>query len=126
MLSDPDYISLIKEAIQNDKSDAHNLSDKSLTWDFVKCKNRTESITYVIRKQRKSTKDLKLLTDRLAHLEELVSCTPSVNQLEEISLIKQQIDDIYTEKARGAIVRSRCKFTVFTNSRVSEADKIFP
>ena len=34
-----------------------------------------------------------------------------MNQLEEIYLIKQQIEDIYAEKARGAIVRSRCKFT---------------
>ena len=34
-----------------------------------------------------------------------------MNQLEEIYLIKQQIEDIYTEKARGAIVRSRCQFT---------------
>ena len=33
-----------------------------------------------------------------------------MNLLEEISLIKQQIEDIYAEKARGAIVRSRCKF----------------
>ena len=111
MLSGPDYISLIKETMQNAKSDACNLSDKSLTWDFIKCKTRTESITYAIRKRRKPTKYLKLLTDRLAHLEELVICTPSVNLLEEISLIKQQIEDIYAEKARGAIVRSRCKFT---------------
>ena len=66
MLSDPDYISLIKETIQNAKSDARNLCDKSLSWDFVKCKIRTESITYAICKQRKSTKDFKLLTDRLA------------------------------------------------------------
>ena len=34
-----------------------------------------------------------------------------MNLLEEISLIKQQIEDIYVEKARGAIVRFRCKFT---------------
>ena len=79
MLSDPDYISLIKETIRNAKSDARNLSDKSLTWDFVKCKIRIEFITYAIRKRRKSTKDLKLLTDGLTHLEELVICTPSVN-----------------------------------------------
>ena len=57
-----------------------------MTWDFVNCKIRTESITYVIRKQRKSAKELELLTDRLAHLEELVSCTSSLNQLEEMSL----------------------------------------
>ena len=81
MLSDPDYISFIKETIQNAKRDAHNLSDKPLTWDFVKCKIRTESVTYAIRKRRKSTKDLKFLTDRLAYLEELVICTPSVNPL---------------------------------------------
>ena len=110
MLSDPEYISLIKETVQNAKSDTRNLSDKSLTWDFVKCKISTESITYTFRKQRKSIKELKLLTDCLAYLEELVSCTPSLNQLEEISLLKQQIENIYAERAQGAIVRSRCKF----------------
>ena len=102
MLSDPEYTSLIKETIQNAKSDACNLSDRSLIWDFVKCKIRTESITYAICEQSKSAKELKLLTDRLAQLEELVSCTPSLNQ-------KQQIEDIYTERALGKIVRSRCK-----------------
>ena len=92
-------ILIIKETTQNAKSDARNLSYRSLTWDSVECKIRTESITYAIRKQRKSTKDLKLLTDRLARLEELVICTLSLNQLEEISLLKQQIEDLYAEKA---------------------------
>ena len=50
MLTDPDYISLIKDAIQNAKCDACNLSEISLTWVFLKCKIRTESITYAIYK----------------------------------------------------------------------------
>ena len=78
MLTDPDYISLIKDAIQNAKCDACNLSEISLTWVFLKCKIRTESITYAIYKQRKGGKDLKKLTDRLSYLETLVSSTATI------------------------------------------------
>ena len=41
--------SVIEEAI----NDSKNLNDQSLTWDFIKCKIRTETITFSINNKKK-------------------------------------------------------------------------
>ena len=109
LLLQPDYIQLITETIESAKRDALNLTDKSLSWDFIKCRVRTESISYAIREKKKNTVKENELHDKLAELEEIVSNTPSIDILEEITVIKTQLEDIFLEKAQGTLIRSRCK-----------------
>ena len=54
---------------------------------------------------------LKTLSNRLAELEELVSTQPTLDYLDEINRTKSKIEDIYNERARGCIIRTRSKFT---------------
>ena len=80
-----------------------------MTWDFIKCRIRTESISYAKKVKKRNSIKVKELNDRLTELEETVSNTPAIDHLEEITMIKRQLEDIFLEKARGTIIRSRCK-----------------
>ena len=104
-----EFITLISKTIENAKIDAQNLKNKSLTWDFIKCRIRTESISYAIKVKKRNSIKVKELNVRLTELEETVSNTPAINHLEEMTIIKKQLEDIFLERARGTIIRSRCK-----------------
>ena len=56
LLQDADYVKLIKSTIQDAKLDMLNLHDKAMAWDYVKCRIRTESISFSIKKNKKTTK----------------------------------------------------------------------
>ena len=45
LLSDMDYVILVKNVIQNTIAE-NSYSDKSLLWEFVKCRIRSESMMY--------------------------------------------------------------------------------
>ena len=67
---------------------------------------RTETITYSIIKKKKFSEQL---TKRLSFLEEVISTTPTIDFIEEYSLLKTEIDNMHEELAQGAIIRSRCR-----------------
>ena len=52
LLSDNEYISLVRSTIKHVKTDLINLSNKDIAWDYIKCRIRTESITYSIKKKK--------------------------------------------------------------------------
>ena len=54
-LQNEDYVDLIKQTIHLAKQDSENLADKSLKWDYIKGRIRTESISYAITKNVKIT-----------------------------------------------------------------------
>ena len=85
------------------------MSDPSLVWDFIKCRIRTEAISYSIKNKKESSQYLADLNDRLCLLEDKISCTPTPNIIEEYNLTKNEIENIYNEKAMGHMVRSRVK-----------------
>ena len=110
LLQDSDYIKLIKSTISDAKLDLANLSDKHMDWDYVKCRIRTESISFSIKKNKKQHKYINSLTQRLTYLEGQISTTPSPLELEEYETINSEVEEYYEQKARGTFVRSRCKF----------------
>ena len=52
LLSDNEYISLLSSTIKHTKTDLINLSNKDIAWDYIKCRIRTEFITYCIKKKK--------------------------------------------------------------------------
>ena len=52
LLQDTNYLTLIKHTILAAKTDAKNLINKDLVRDFIKCKIRTDTITYSISKHK--------------------------------------------------------------------------
>ena len=99
----------MKSTILKAMEDSKHLQNSIQTWDYIKCMIRTESITYSINRSKRDKNMLKQLSDRLSVLEEIVSSTPTADYVDEYDLIKKQIEEIYKEKAFGAIIRSRCQ-----------------
>ena len=109
LLSDKKYIELIKNVIKDSISDAKNLTQDSLIWDFIKCRIRSESISYSIAKRKMERQEIESLTKHLSELEEIISTSPTTESLDEYSLIKTQLNGHYEELAKGSIIRSRCQ-----------------
>ena len=109
LLTDKEYIEFMKKVLKDSISDAKNLTQESLIWDFIKCKIRSESITYSIKKRKIQRKDFENLTKQLNELEEKVSISPTAEVLDEYTLIKTQVNEYYDELAKGAMIRSRCQ-----------------
>ena len=50
------------------------------------------------------------LSERLVHLEERITTSPSPLELEQYDNVKSEIEEYYDQKAKGTLIRSRCKF----------------
>ena len=109
LLQDNEYINLIKTTIQEGKLDTVHLQDQYLAWDYLKCRIRTESISYSIKKKKKQHEYIKTLSSKLILLEEEIATTPSSHTLEEYKSVKAEIEEHYEQKAKGTLIRSRCK-----------------
>ena len=104
LLHDKDYIKLIKGTIQDAKEDIANLNDKQMAWDYVKCRIRTESISFAIKKGKRQRERINSLSQRLAYLEEKITISPSHLELDEYDSIKSEIEDYYEQKAKGTLI----------------------
>ena len=109
-LSDSDFVERIKNCIQKAKEDSVNICDKHKVWDFIKCSIRTESIRFSVEAAQKQKKEEKYLIERITYLEEKIDSSCNVELIENLSLLKAELDFIYNEKAKGIIIRSRCKW----------------
>ena len=81
-----------------------------MAWDYIKCRIRTESISFSIKKTKKQRDYMNTLSERLVHLEERITTSPSPLELEEYDNVKSEIEQYYDQKAKGTLIRSRCKF----------------
>ena len=85
------------------------MNDNFLAWDYIKCRIRTESITYSINKSKRSKQNIDSLNKNLTELENSICSNPAPCLFEEHALIKKQLEDAYAEKSYGSFIRSRCK-----------------
>ena len=110
LLGNEDFINLIKATIREAKLDVSNLKVQEMAWDYVKCRIRTESIFFSIKNARKSREHIDSLNSHLKILQEKTSIMPTPHLLEEIANIEKEVENFYDQKAKGALIRSRCKF----------------
>ena len=109
LLQDDNYIKFIKSTIQEGRLDIPNLNVKHVAWDYIKCRIRTESISFSIKRNKKQRDYINTLSGRLVHLEERLTTSPSLLEVEEYESIKSEIEHYYEEKAKGTLICSRCK-----------------
>ena len=79
-----------------------------MAWDYIKCRIRTESISFSIKK--KQCDYMNKLSERLVHLEERITTSLSPLELEEYDNVKSEIEQYYDQKAKDTLICSRCKF----------------
>ena len=110
-LNNKEYIQHIKTIISAAKDDSKNISNLHNRWDYIKCRIRSDTISFSIR-EAKIIKQSELdLQERLDKVEIQLNSNPTDSYLEEYNIIKHELGFIYDNKAKGIIVRSRCKFT---------------
>ena len=97
LLTDSSYVKFIKNVIKDSIEDSSNLVDVGLKWDYIKCRIRTESITFSIKKRKISKTAFDNLSKRLSELEAEVSSTPTPDSVEEYYLVKNQLDNLYDD-----------------------------
>ena len=109
LLRDQNFVQNTKKIIEQTHNENKNLKDKGLSWDLIKMNIRSYTIKYSAKLKRDRTvmeNDLSKELDRLVNLE---------NQeepiLENIRLIKKELERISKIKTQGAILRSRAKWT---------------
>ena len=59
LLNDPEYVNIIKEIINDLKTNVE-MENKNSKWEFTKCKIRSETMLYILVKNPKKTKNVKI------------------------------------------------------------------
>ena len=104
LLRDQNYVNTIRKIMQSIKSEV-TMENKNQLWDFVKCRIRSETIDYSIKKARENKKREKELTELLITLENAL--INNENKLEEYVVVKKEWEKFQTEKLNGSIIRSK-------------------
>jgi len=116
-ISDPEYVAQIKNVIRNSYDSVKHYTDKGFVWDYIKMEIRNLTIKY----SKKCSLELRqhelMLNTRLANLQSEYNLGGNINKLEDISIIKKELEGIQTNKTNGAIMRSRIQ-------NIEEGEKI--
>ena len=83
------------------------ISDKRVLWDLIKYRMRQASIKYGKDKARKRREKVADIEAALKTCEENCGRCPSLENLEQLEILKLEYNSIYENLAQGAIVRSR-------------------
>ncbi len=85
------------------------MEDKGIKWDYIKCEIRSVTLEHSIAKNKKRREIFEKLNAELETLQEQLSVSASVETLDQYNHIKEKLEDIYQEKVKGAILRSKVK-----------------
>ena len=107
LLHDLNFVKRIKETIANLKKYV-KMYNKAMLWDFVKCKVRSETIDYSIRKSRENKQKETKLANRLIHLEN--SLHYNKDNYNEYLTVKEEWENCQKIKLQGSIIRSKVKW----------------
>ena len=108
-LSNPDYVSKVKNIIPVSFDAVKHYADKGLVWDFIKMQIRKISMEFsknYFREQRYLEKNINL---QLKTLQQEYNNAGGIERLEEMSRLKMQLEGIHTMKTNGAIIRSKIR-----------------
>jgi len=107
--SNHEYVAKIKNVIRESYDSVKDYTDKGLIWDYVKMQIRKCSISFSKNHSAEQRRQTNALNIRLDVLQKEYSTTGNVQKLEEIGVIKKELESIQTIKTNGAIVRSKVK-----------------
>ena len=108
LLTDPDYVRLIKTLITDIKTNV-NLENKNTLWDFVKCDIRSHTILYTCKKAKQEAITEKELASKLNKLEQNVKMNGEENLTEYLEL-KREWEKVLKKRHLGVITRSTAKW----------------
>ena len=108
LLKDIEYVTRIKESIQEFKRQYQQEKDKSLVWDTFKCEIRTVTLSYSSYKAKTLRQRESNLQNQIKTLE--ASLDKSDENIAEYNNVKKEYEDLQVKKAQGIIIRSRASY----------------
>ncbi len=111
LLRNREYINKVKVCIANNIEQYKNFPNKGLVWDVVKCEIRGLTISFSTHLTRTRNQQEKDLATELEDLEKQLDNNSDSNLNDRYKSLKQEFESIQAEKAKGAILRSRAKWT---------------
>ena len=110
LLSDNEYVALLRSKIPEFVEKYKEVEDKGLFWEMVKMEIRGLTVRFSKLKAKRNHDEEKLLTSRFAQLSSKLQTAYSEDDKAELERIKIKLSDFQTEKTRGAIIRSRARW----------------
>ena len=110
LLQDDNYVILVKETINKIGNNFADKLNPNNFWDFLKCKIRTVTIDYSIKKSKERKQREKIINNQLKSLEEQYSYNSDQNLSRKIEQCKQELENLYQIKTEGHIIRSRANW----------------
>lgn len=113
LLEDSDYTENMATKIPQFIENYKHLDDKGLLWEMVKMEIRSFTIIYAKAKTKKRKDYEKILTQEAERLQKLVDDQPTPEYINDYTGIKNKLEKISFDRARGACVRSKARWYEF-------------
>ena len=109
LLKDEEYTNKIKTCLDECKEKYSNFENKTLLLDVIKCEIRSQTISFSTWKAKQRREYGQQLEKRLHELEKQIG--KGENVLHEHLTVKSELEEFLEENAKGALIRSRVKYT---------------
>jgi exonuclease III len=110
LLSDKEYVVMIKKLIAQEIIDNNCYEDKGFLWDYIKMRVRSETMLYSGEIQKNKRIYLQNLTDELEKLDVDYMDNPNDETLHMLELARKNIEDLNNEKMKSSMFRSKCEW----------------
>jgi exonuclease III len=119
LLRDKVYIDKTRASIEEFKVKYRNIGDKGLKWDVIKMELRSGAISYSKFLAKNKRNKMKELMEKQIKLDNEIASNPSDDNITQSGLVKEEIEQINAEKARGAMMRSKADWVEFGEKNTS-------
>ncbi len=109
LLNDADYVSMVKESIDNVVNENAEANPNTL-WETIKCVVRGDSIRYSVKKAKERNKLQNNLERQIVDLELQYSQNLDPSVLTALEAKRRDLEAIYSHRAKGAMVRSKARW----------------
>jgi len=112
LLQDESYLQLIKDYYPCILQKSAEVNNKQLLWELRKMEIRSETISYFKGKSKQSKMCESIIQSRIEELDSRICKDVCLDQnsLLEYEKLKKELQEIYEEKGRGAIFRSKARW----------------
>ena len=112
LLQDEIYLKLIKDYFPCILQKYAVVDDKQLLWELIKMEIRSETMRYCKRKKMLSKTRESAIQGRLEELDAKICNDVNLDQhiLSEYESLKKELHELYEQKGRGAIFRSKVRW----------------
>ena len=110
LTTDANYQDLIRNNLAIWIKESEEITDKRIQWDYIKYKIGIETIVYCKTKCKNSRKREKFINDQIKLIEQSDTSCDDEEKTSKLEEYKIQLEEIYSEKTNGAIIRSKARW----------------